>query len=145
MTDPTARALLALLADYDREDRLSLRDGNGYLVAADEPWQAALAAWREAGYPGASEPEAVAPSKRLVWVRDESETPGWHLCDPTTRNWLTGPYSAWPGRAAAYQHLGAAKARHADADATADAAALCATWAHEDGFDPDPWPGEVTP
>ena len=138
------RALLALLADYDREDRLSLRDIYGFLVAADEPFQAALALWREAGYPGASEPEPEpAPVRpRLVWVQWED---AWHLCPPDRLDWLLAPYSAWLDRAAAYAHLGAGRDRCVDADDHAASAALCAELAREDGYEPDPWPGEVTP
>ena len=145
------RALLALLADYDREDRLSLRDIYGFLVAADEPFQAALALWREAGYPGASEPatiepepepepEPAAPSKRLVWVRVKD---AWHLCRHDVPDWLTGPYSAWPDSAVAYAGHGAAVGRDEPCASTAESAALCEAWAKEDGFKPDPWPGEA--
>ena len=192
-TDPTTRALLALLAILDREDRLVLRDLYGYRVAADEPWQAALTPWREAGYPGASEPiepasdddvaaaaafvmggpaagpysdealasaglpalddgaawlrsrvesepEPVAPSKRLVWVRVKD---AWHLCRHDVPDWLTGPYSAWPDSAVAYAGHGAAVGRDEPCASTAESAALCEAWAKEDGFKPDPWPGEA--
>ena len=143
-TDPTARALLVLLADLDRDGSLVVRTVYRYRTAASASLARAFAAWREAGYPiePEPEPEPVAPSKRLVWVE---AWPDWHLCPPDRLDWLLAPYSAWRDRAAAYAHLGAGRDRCVDADDHAASAALCAELAREDGYEPDPWPGEGTP
>ena len=142
MTDPTARALLVLLADLDRDGAL---DVYGLDLNADEPLQFVLHAWREAGYPGASEPEPEpAPVRpRLVWVRGPV---AWYLC-PVGDPREAAIYSAWPDGAVRLYRAGADHAlmRESSAERLAHAALVIGEWAKEDGFEPDPWPGEVTP